>query len=287
MRPRHGFTLIELLVVISIIALLIGILLPALGAARESARSVQCKSGQRQLGLALFIYQDNNKGWLPLGVDYGADKNVNSGFDNSDWALKLLGIVQPGTPATWGLEGQQGTGTEGLARFFACPSGLDQDENGANNRIRQYGSHPRVMPDKGRFVDFYANSIGTLNPAVDPFLSQVKLDAIRNQSSLLGISDTTQNPSDGFNGNAVMNSLDNNQIATASPWWVAGVDGADYDRKVDLGTNEDTSGNWGHIRFRHGGNTANALILDGHVEDFSYSDNTNHTLESENLYVQF
>ena len=64
-RCLGAFTLVELLVVISIIALLVAILLPALNKAREQAKLISCMSNVRQVGLACITYAADNEGWYP------------------------------------------------------------------------------------------------------------------------------------------------------------------------------------------------------------------------------
>ena len=65
--PGRGFTLIELLVVIAIIAILAGMLLPALNAARQSARTTHCIGNIRQVCMAANHYADDFKSWYPKG----------------------------------------------------------------------------------------------------------------------------------------------------------------------------------------------------------------------------
>ena len=110
-RPSRGFTLVELLVVIGIIALLIAILLPALGKARAQANQVACASNLRQMGIAMTMYINETR-------HYPGAQAVAGGRQFAIWPTRLRKMMRaPGFKS--GAVGSTGGG--GVEKLFWCP----------------------------------------------------------------------------------------------------------------------------------------------------------------------
>ena len=124
-RPGVGFTLIELLVVISIIALLIGILLPALGAARAAGRNVKCLSNLKQLGISVYSYAgDYKQHFVPArSITNGAAGRL----ENHCAAI----LSDTGYGEAENVEGPTSATNESSESMYRCPEGIDQRVSGA------------------------------------------------------------------------------------------------------------------------------------------------------------
>ncbi|MFA9478148.1 type II secretion system protein [Phycisphaerales bacterium AB-hyl4] len=99
-----AFTIIELIVVISIIALLIAILLPALQQARSIARIAACKSNQRQIGIAIHVYANDFNGYAPYNSAATATSPQMFYFNPVTLAARLVNSYEylPQTRPAWG-----------------------------------------------------------------------------------------------------------------------------------------------------------------------------------------
>jgi prepilin-type N-terminal cleavage/methylation domain-containing protein len=203
-RPaRSGFTLVELLVVIGIIALLIGILLPALSRAREQSYKIKCLSNLHQIGLAMIMYSTANQGFFPADASNGVN---NSGLGTGQYVEDFiwwqgatlsnpkpawnaynpsLGDTRPNQPLGTSFQtyANQGAlvpymGNVFNAAVWTCPS----DPVAAHVTVAQFGTYPYSYA-----MNFFLNCEATPGSGMYQYMGNktVKMAAIPHPADVI------------------------------------------------------------------------------------------------------
>lgn len=175
---KKGFTLVELLVVISIIALLLAVLMPALNKARKQGRKIVCSSSLRQIGLAFTTYAQNYDDWIVVAKDPRSSITSGPFAGQESWNFALL-------PYVFKAKTDE-NGFDSVKNLWFCPEDKDAYPQGYGTFTSIHDQTLTSYAENGLYVYNGRNGTLKLGPA-----GGYKFNQVRNPSSVMLLLETS------------------------------------------------------------------------------------------------
>jgi prepilin-type processing-associated H-X9-DG protein len=252
MKSSNKFTLIEMMVILAIIAILISLLIPGLSRARQASRTAVCASNERQMGVGLHMWSQDNKNYIPAG--YAAQGFSGAGaLSGGAETLYMAGRTSGQYNDPW--NGEAGTQVGGK-----WDSVLGHFNNESSNYVNR---EIRLCPTVGNdtLIEQNGDQSNHFSFGLMSSFKRLKTTHLSQASNFLYLTDGDINPGQINHAYAKLSSLENwNVLRDGDPDTKDGVSFIPLNDKS--------------VNFRHPDDKSNVLFGDGHVKALKRTDFT-------------